>query len=76
MGVYAVRMNASSEDHRAMNHSGHGDHVGQFRRLFWIMLVLAVPTIAFSDMFASIIGYPLPRPDEHGAGNACRPAPR
>src|SRR5688572_23361503 len=24
-------------------HAGHGDHVGQFRRLFWIMLVFAVP---------------------------------
>ena len=27
-------------------HAGHGDHVGQFRRLFWIMLVLAVPVVA------------------------------
>jgi Cu2+-exporting ATPase len=41
-------------------HSGHGDHVGQFRRLFWIMLVLAVPVVAFSDMFAMILGYTLP----------------
>ncbi|MEF3404756.1 copper-translocating P-type ATPase [Agromyces sp. CCNWLW203] len=41
-------------------HAGHGDHVGQFRRLFWIMLVVAVPTIAFSPMFASILGYSLP----------------
>jgi len=41
-------------------HGGHGDHVGQFRRLFWIMLIIAVPTILFSPMFASIIGYPLP----------------
>jgi Cu2+-exporting ATPase len=41
-------------------HGGHGDHVGQFRRLFWIMLVFAVPTIAFSPMFAAILGYPLP----------------
>lgn len=41
-------------------HAGHADHVGQFRRLFWIMLVLAVPTIVFSPMFASILGYPLP----------------
>lgn len=41
-------------------HAGHGDHVGQFRRLFWIMLVIAVPTIAFSPMFASILGYTLP----------------
>ena len=41
-------------------HGGHGDHVGQFRRLFWIMLVIAIPTILFSPMFAEIIGYSLP----------------
>ena len=41
-------------------HAGHGDHVRQFRRLFWIMLVLAVPVVAFNDMFAHLIGYPLP----------------
>ncbi|WP_353826446.1 heavy metal translocating P-type ATPase [Agromyces sp. SYSU T0242] len=41
-------------------HSGHGDHVARFRRLFWIMLVVAVPTIAFSGMFADLLGYPLP----------------
>ncbi|MEU4016226.1 heavy metal translocating P-type ATPase [Microbacterium sp. NPDC028030] len=41
-------------------HAGHGDHVAQFRRLFWIMLVLAVPTVALSGMFAMILGYPLP----------------
>ncbi|PJJ63787.1 heavy metal translocating P-type ATPase [Compostimonas suwonensis] len=41
-------------------HGGHGDHVGQFRRLFWIMLVVAVPVVAFSSMFAMILGYQLP----------------
>lgn len=41
-------------------HSGHGDHVGQFRRLFWIMLVIAIPTVALSGMFAMIVGYTLP----------------
>ncbi|MBM7832885.1 Cu2+-exporting ATPase [Agromyces cerinus] len=46
--------------HDMSGHGGHGDHVGQFRRLFWIMLVIAVPTIAFSPMFASILGYTLP----------------
>lgn len=59
------------EDHEAMDHAamdhgghgghaGHGDHVGQFRRLFWIMLVLAVPVVAFSPMFAMVLGYSLP----------------
>ncbi|MBS1673584.1 MAG: heavy metal translocating P-type ATPase [Actinobacteria bacterium] len=48
-------------DHAAHGgHAGHGDHVGQFRRLFWIMLVLAVPTVALSGMFAMILGYRLP----------------
>jgi P-type Cu2+ transporter len=41
-------------------HGGHGDHVAQFRRLFWIMLVIAIPTVFFSSMFADILGYPLP----------------
>ncbi|MGW9825866.1 P-type Cu2+ transporter [Brevibacterium pityocampae] len=41
-------------------HEGHGDHVGQFRRLFWIMLVLAVPVVGFNDMFAHLLGYHLP----------------
>ncbi|GAB2569779.1 heavy metal translocating P-type ATPase [Leucobacter ruminantium] len=41
-------------------HHDHGDHVGQFRRLFWIMLVLAVPVVAFNDMFAHLVGYQLP----------------
>ncbi|WP_420827200.1 heavy metal translocating P-type ATPase [Cryobacterium roopkundense] len=52
--------NHGTVEHGAMTHAGHGDHVGQFRRLFWIMLAFAVPTILFSDMFAEIIGYDLP----------------
>jgi Cu2+-exporting ATPase len=42
-------------------HGGHGDHVAQFRRQFWIMLVLAIPTVALSGMFAMIVGYQVPR---------------
>jgi Cu2+-exporting ATPase len=38
----------------------HHDHVARFRRLFWIMLVIAVPVVIFSDMFAMILGYRLP----------------
>ncbi|MGE2722365.1 heavy metal translocating P-type ATPase [Mycolicibacterium celeriflavum] len=44
-------------------HSGghdHSGHVAEFRRLFWSMLVLAVPTVALSGMFAMIVGYSLP----------------
>ncbi|QGK69103.1 heavy metal translocating P-type ATPase [Allosaccharopolyspora coralli] len=46
--------------HDHSEHGGHGDHVAQFRRLFWIMLVLAVPVVAFNDMFAMLVGYGLP----------------
>ncbi|KRC36990.1 heavy metal translocating P-type ATPase [Oerskovia sp. Root22] len=48
-------------DHSAhAGHGGHSGHVAMFRRLFWIMLALAVPTVLASEMFASIIGYSLP----------------
>ncbi|GEK80949.1 copper-translocating P-type ATPase [Agrococcus baldri] len=42
------------------DHGDHGDHVAIFRRLFWWMLALAVPTVLLSGMFASIVGYALP----------------
>ncbi|MDO5737040.1 MAG: heavy metal translocating P-type ATPase [Propionibacteriaceae bacterium] len=41
-------------------HAGHGGHVAQFRRLFWIMLAIAVPVVGFNDMFASLVGYHVP----------------
>jgi Cu2+-exporting ATPase len=31
-----------------------------FRRLFWLMLVLAVPVVATSDIFAMVVGYTVP----------------
>lgn len=53
--------------HEAHGH-GHGDHVAQFRRLFWLMLALAVPTVALSPMSADLLGYTPP------AGTAWIPA--
>ncbi|NQX34916.1 heavy metal translocating P-type ATPase [Herbiconiux sp. VKM Ac-2851] len=58
-------------DHSSHDHAGHGGHgghgghdhsghVAMFRRLFWVMLVVAVPVVAFSSMFAMILGYELP----------------
>ncbi|MDZ8276833.1 heavy metal translocating P-type ATPase [Microbacterium aquimaris] len=47
-----------SHEHRG--HSGHHDHVGQFRRLFWVNLLLAVPVVMFSRMFATLVGYEIP----------------
>lgn len=53
--------------HQGHDHSGghsgghdHSGHVAEFRRLFWSMLVLAVPTVALSGMFAMILGHSLP----------------
>src|SRR5699024_3809370 len=58
---------AGHGDHHSHGaHHGHGDHhnhsshAEQFRRLFRIMLVLAVPTVALDPMFARLVGYPLP----------------
>lgn len=46
--------------HHSGGHAGHGDHVGQFRRLFWINLIIAIPVVAFSPMFAMLLGYSVP----------------
>jgi P-type Cu2+ transporter len=48
------------EHHGHGDHGGHQAHVAEFRWLFWAMLVLAVPTVAASAMFASILGYTIP----------------
>lgn len=53
-----------SADHGDLGHTegaGHSDHVGQFRRLFWVMLVLAIPVVGFNNMFAHLVGYSLPK---------------
>ncbi|KAG4071802.1 hypothetical protein HA402_010396 [Bradysia odoriphaga] len=55
-------------DHTAQHaghetHAGHDQHTGHvdhFRRLFWIMLGIAVPVVAASPMFAMILGYSVP----------------
>ncbi len=59
MGMTQAHVELAEEAGHA-GHGGHADHVAQFRRLFWIMLVLAVPTVALSGMFAMILGYQLP----------------
>nr|WP_232253281.1 heavy metal translocating P-type ATPase [Rhodococcus erythropolis] len=41
-------------------HGGHADHVAQFRTLFAVMLVIAVPVVAADAMFADLVGYTLP----------------
>ncbi|KAB2581658.1 copper-translocating P-type ATPase [Rhodococcus erythropolis] len=62
------QMDHSETDHSAMGHSqmehgahgGHADHVAQFRTLFAVMLVIAVPVVAADAMFADLVGYTLP----------------
>src|SRR5690625_4465843 len=56
--VHAQSANGGHDhDH---GHGDHGGHVAEFRRLFWIMLVLAVPVVVLNEMFASLVGYRLP----------------
>ena len=43
-----------------VGHGGHGDHAAQFRDRFWWSLLLAAPVVAFSSMFADLLGYSLP----------------
>lgn len=42
-------------------HGGHAGHVAIFRRLFWIMLGISIPVLAFNTMFMSLIGITLPQ---------------
>ncbi|MEO6941704.1 MAG: heavy metal translocating P-type ATPase [Terrimesophilobacter sp.] len=53
-------MNDEHMHNTTQPHAGHADHVGQFRRLFWIMLVISVPVVGFSHAFAMLLGYSLP----------------
>jgi Cu2+-exporting ATPase len=43
------------------DHSGHMDHVGMFRRRFWVSLILAVPTLVFSTGLQGILHLSGPR---------------
>ncbi|GAA1846041.1 heavy metal translocating P-type ATPase [Pseudonocardia ailaonensis] len=38
----------------------HSDHAAAFRDRFWWSLALALPVVAFSPMFADLLGYDLP----------------
>ena len=42
------------------DHRDHVDHVAAFRSRFWLSLVLTVPVVAFSHMFADLLGYTPP----------------
>ena len=66
--MHAHEPHASHADHPAEDHHGHADHpkgghhdhsahVRLYGRLFWIMLAIGIPTVAFSPMFAMLLGY-------------------
>ena len=42
------------------DHGGHADHAAQFRDLFWVSCVLALPVVFFSEMVANLLGYAVP----------------
>ncbi|EYR63130.1 ATPase [Actinotalea ferrariae CF5-4] len=48
---------AAAQAHAGHGNAGHGGHVAQFRDRFWLSLVLAVPVVLFSEMFADLLGY-------------------
>ena len=48
-----------AHDHGAHDHSAHDPAV--FRRLFWVNLVLTIPTLVFSTGLQDILGLPGPR---------------
>ena len=47
-------------DHGGHGHADHGAHGEHFRWLFWMSLVLALPVVALSPMFAMVMGYSVP----------------
>ena len=56
----AVAEHSEHAAHGDHGHGGHGDHAAQFRDKFWLSLVLSVPVIFFSRMFAELLGYEVP----------------
>ena len=42
------------------HHGGHEGHAEQFRRLFWISLILTIPGVLFSHMIQDWFNYSLP----------------
>ncbi|UYM07125.1 copper-translocating P-type ATPase [Solicola gregarius] len=46
--------------HGGHDHGGHGDHAAQFRDRFWLSLILSIPVVFFSPMFADLLGYDRP----------------
>ncbi|MFS0703278.1 copper-translocating P-type ATPase [Cellulomonas sp. 179-A 9B4 NHS] len=50
----------AGHEHAGHGNAGHAHHIAAFRDRFWLSLVLAVPVVAFSHMFAELVGYQVP----------------
>lgn len=59
---HAHAHSAVDEDHQVHAHGQHAGHsTAMFRNRFWLCLVLTVPVLLFSPMFAHLLGYHVPR---------------
>lgn len=62
-------MSTPHHDHKSSSHDGHEGHnhdehaghsVTKFKDRFWLSLLLSIPVIVFSPMFATFLGYTVP----------------
>ena len=57
---------SNHDQHEHSSHTGHGGghshagHVQRFRRLFWMMLLIAIPVVVLSPAFGMLLGYEVP----------------
>ena len=57
---------SNHDQHEPSSHTGHGGghshagHVQRFRRLFWMMLLIAIPVVVLSPAFGMLLGYEVP----------------
>lgn len=54
------REGSPGEVHAGHGDAGHAHHTAAFRDRFWVSLVLAVPVVVLSPMFADLLGYAPP----------------
>ncbi|MFM7014602.1 MAG: heavy metal translocating P-type ATPase [Actinomycetota bacterium] len=57
-------MDHSHMDHSNMDHGDHGDHSHhdpkRFRNLFWVSLVLTIPSVVYSETVQQLLGFTPP----------------
>lgn len=60
---HAHEMHAPPEGSRPEHHAGahEGHDVEEFRRRFWVSLVLTLPVLLYADLFQNLLGYTAPQ---------------